>query len=1115
MTQPKTTNIFTSPQSINEAADQTLVDSLTNSFPIENKNYSLQISNVKVHKKDFTQHDEKDAILKSKSLTYPIKGDLTLLSKLTGKVVDHIKDFPLLDTFHITGKHTLMYKGNNYIVSNQLQLLPGVYTRTRENTGELEAHVNTGKGQSFRIVLDPRLRVFFLEIMNTHTPIGPVLTHVFGITKSEALKYMPEEVWDANMAYTMGKEEKIIKSLYSRMVYSKETNPSLDQMAGELRKSLEASTLNEETTKVTLGKSFSGVNKEAILLTLKNLVDVHKGDRPEDNRDSLQFKRVQNLPDYLRTRFAKDHETVRKVKNKLTFGLEKIDQNAPKITAAVPSKPFNRVYSAYIQKSSLISTPQETNPIESLENVGKVTVLGPEEGGISEERGVPMSARNIDPSHLGILDPSRTPESSHAGIDQRFTMSARRDKEGRMYAKVLDNQGKLHYLSVTDMMQSVIGFSDQRVSKDKIVEAQDHGELKRVPRSKVQYWISDSNDLYTVTTNLVPFLNSNHPGRLTMAGKAIPQALSLVDREQPLVQTVDSEGVSLTKVIGELVSSTSPVDGIVVKSTPKEIIIKDSQGGLHKERAVKNLPFNMKGFQDDEKPLVEVGQKVKKNQVIFENNYTKDGVLSLGKNLVSAYMPYKGFNHEDGIVISESAARGLSSHHADKVDYEVTPDTVAKKVLLKRYFPGKFTPDQLNKLDDSGYARVGAIMEHGDPVFAVLERRSPSPEDRILGNLHKSLVNPYRLVMEPWMHEEKGEVVDAYTDSKTIRILLRSIKHLEVGDKITGLHGNKGVISLIQPDDAMPTFKTTGKPVDLVLNPASVTSRINLGQIMEASAGKIAQKTGKPYYVKNFDTGNNVVNLQKQLKEHGLSDTDELIDPKTGHSYGQIFNGPTYITKSYKTTSGNVANRNVGGYDNTHQPIKGGEEGSKAVGWMEMLGLLGSNARHNLREIATTKSEQNDEYWSKFIRGEPLPKPKTTFATQKFFDYLKGSGINVKIEKGNVVASPLTDKDILSMSNGEIKEPSMLNAKNLDPEVGGLFDQVITGGLKGNKWSHFKLAEPIISPVFESPVKSILGISTVEFDNITSGKYGVEDFGEKTFKIVDTSTGKEIRTLKI
>lgn len=1109
------TRIFSSPREINDKADQALVESLSSTFPIENKNYILHLDNVKAYPKNFSNLDEKDAILKSKSLTYPIKGDMTLISKATGKVVDKAHDMKLLDSYYLTNKHTLMYKGNNYTVSNQLQLLPGVYVRTRENTGELEGHFNTGKGASFRIVLDPKLKVFFLEAGASHTPLSPILTNVFGVTAAEAENYVPKDVWEANVEYSAGKEDKILRRLYARLVYSKEQNPSLETMEKELKESLLRSTLNGETTQITLGQSFNSITKECILATIKKLVQVHTGEVPEDNRDSLQFKRVQNLPDFLRTRFAKDHETVRRVKNKLTYGLEKIDPHNPKISDAVPLNPFSKVYSAYIQQSSLISTPSETNPLESLENVGKVTVLGPAEGGISEERGVPLSARNIDPSHLGILDPSRTPESGHAGIDQRFTLTATRDEEGRLYARVVDKKGETIHIPVTKMMSSVIGFADQKNNGSDTVEAQDHGEMRRVPRSKVEYWISDPTSLYTVTTNLVPFLNSNHPGRLTMAGKALPQALSLVNREIPLVQTLNHLGTPFVKAIGRISSTAAGKAGEVIEANEKRVVIKTAEGEKHIIQPVKNLPFNMKGFHDDEDPTVKVGDKVKANDSVYNNNYTVNGHLSLGKNLTAAYLPYKGYNHEDGIVISKSAADTLTSHHAYKVDYEVNADTVAKKSLLRRYFPGKFTSDQLNKLDDQGYVKVGETMEFGDPVYAVLEKREPTPEDRLLGRLHKSLVNPYRLVSEEWNHEEAGTVVDSHTSSKNVRILIRSKKPLEIGDKLTGLHGNKGIVSLVLPDSEMPYNKETGKPVDLLLNPASVTSRINLGQIMETAAGRIAQKTGKPYLVKNFESGNNVRNLQEELKKHGLKDTDELIDPKSGKSYGQVFNGPQYIIKLYKTTTENLSARNVGGYDNVGQPTKGGDEGSKSIGWMEMLGLLGSDARKNLKEISTVKSENSPEYWTKFIRGEPLPKPKMTFATQKFFDMLRGSGVNVKIHNDSVTASPLTDKEILSQSNGELKEPYMLNAKNLEPEDGGLFDQVVTGGIKGNKWSHYSLAEPIVNPMFENPVKSVLGINTAEFDNINSGKYGVKNLGSGKFEIWDNVLNKKIRDLHI
>lgn len=1118
------TRIFSSPDEIGRKVDAALVKGLSGQFPIEGKNFRLEAVNLRAERKPFTHEDEKKAILESRSLNYPIKADLRLVDKATGKVVEEVKDFSLMDSFHITGKHTLLYKGNNYTVANQLQLRPGVYTRSRE-TGELESHFNTGTGRSFALTLEPQTGMFYVEVGSSKIPAAPLLTKVFGIGPKEAGGYVPPEVWADNIKATSGKEDRYVADLYRRMVSTAKQIPSAspEQMAAQLRESLEGSLLNTQTTHATLGKSFSGVTHEAILLALKNLVDVHGGRREEDNRDSLQFKRVQNLPDFLTTRFGKEHQIVRLIKGRISRELDRMDPSAPKLKGAMVPKPFNKFFSDYILKSNLVATPSETNPLESIENVAKVTVLGAGEGGITSERGVPMGARDIDPSHLGIIDPSRTPESSHAGIDQRFTITARRDDDGNLYTRVKDKNGKVQFLSVHEMMNSVIGFPHQdgtqegstKPSPDQVIQAQVRGELGECKRSQVDYWLADTTDMYTVTTNLVPFLNSNHPGRLTMAGKAIPQALSLVDREAPLVQTTNGQGVPFVKQLAAVASTTAPIAGVVVKADKNSVSIQPEAGGKPLAvKAVRNLPFNMKGFHDDESSLVKVGDHVKPGDQLFESNYTKGGVLSLGKNLQVAYLPWKGYNHEDGLVISKSTAQGLSSHHAYKVDYEVNENTVAKKALISRYFPGYFTKEQLANLDERGYATVGAKVNHGDPVYVVLEHKEPSPEDKMLGRLHKTLVTPYRLVQEVWTHDEVGTVVDAHTATRQVRFILRSIKELEIGDKLTGLHGNKGIVSLILDDHEMPYIKETGKPVDVLLNPASVTSRVNLGQLMETAAAKIAQKTGKPYLIHNFSKASNVSELKRELESHGIEDSEEIVDPGSKKVLGKILTGPQYFIKLYKTSDQNWSARNVGGYDSNNQPSKGGEEGSKSVGYMEMLGLLGSNARSNLKEIATVKSENNPEYWEKFLSGQPLPKPKTTFVTNKFLNYLTGSGIKTTLQGGKISASPLTDTDILGMSNGEIKDALLINAKNLEPERGGLFDPVITGGLRGTKWSHYRLAEPIVNPLMERPIKSILGLSTKEFEGIAHGKIGVRKEGD-TFHLHDVDTGSAIRSVKV
>lgn len=1109
--------IYSRPDELSKQVDVALMRGIQNQFPLENKDFRLELSNLVVTKRDFNHADEKEAILKSRSLTYPIKGDLRLIDKATGRVVDTLEGFPLADSFAITGKHTMMYKGNNYSVANLLQLKPGVYTR-RKDDGMLESNFNTKSGRSFSLVLEPETQLIYMQIESSRVPVAPLISDVFNIADMRVQKFIPAELWRENLRAAEARKTHYINSLYTKLVPRRLQLPdgTRDAKLQSIRLALESSGLDPTTTKRTLGDSHDSVTADALLKALSNLIAVHRGDREEDNRDSLQFKRVQNLADAITRRFepGKEHESVARSLSKLKFNLEKIDKNAPKIKDAVPAKPFNKVFTNFILQSPLAFTPSETNPIESLENVGKVTLMGKGEGGIPDDKSVPDAARNLDPSQLAIIDPSRTPESSSVGVDQRFTVNAHRDREGNLYAKVVDNQGKDHYLTPDQMMNSVIGFPGQDKSA-KTVQAQDHGQIKEVSRSKVQFWVPDSTDMYTITTNLVPFLNSNHPGRLTMAGKAIPQALSLQDREEPLVQTIDGRGKAFVDKLGKFVSTTSPVTGTVVKSTSSEIQIKDDSGTLHKIPFVKNLPFNMKGFLDDEPTKFQIGDKVRKGQVLADNNYTKDGKLALGKNLYAAYMPYKGYNHEDGLVISETAAKKLNSLHSYKYDYYMKPDTVDKKEIFRRYFGNDFTPDQLNKLDDRGFIKKGSRIHYGDPIYAILEKKQATPEDKMLGKLNKILVNPYRKVVEIWEHEEPGEVVDVHTESRAIRILTRSVKPLEIGDKLTGLHGNKGVVSKILPDEEMPMSKDTGKAVDILLNPASVTSRINFGQVMETAASKIARKTGQPYFVKNYEKSSNISDIKKELEANGLSDQDEIIDPKTGKSLGKALAGDQYMLKLYKTTDQNYSARNIGKYDAYGQPSKGGGEGSKKVGYMEFLGLLGSDARKNLKEIGTVKSELNTDFWEAFAEGRPLPKPKQTFATKRLFDYLKASGVNTRFDGESIQAAPMTDHDILQLSNGRLDNPKFLNSRNLEPEKGGLFDNAITGGLAGDKWSHYELAEPIPHPLYERPIKSLLGLSKREFDGITSGAMGVHKHDVGNYTIVDTATGSILRELSL
>jgi hypothetical protein len=273
-----------------------------------------------------------------------------------------------------------------------------------------------------------------------------------------------------------------------------------------------------------------------------------------------------------------------------------------------------------------------------------------------------------------------------------------------------------------------------------------------------------------------------------------------------------------------------------------------------------------------------------------------------------------------------------------------------------------------------------------------------------------------------------------------------------------------------------------GNPIDLLFTSAGIVSRINPAQVIEASLGKVAHKTGKPIAMQQYAAQDNVQFAKEQLAAHGLKDKETVLDPMTGKKIPDIFVGRSYILKLFKTTDSNWAAHGADRYDFNEQPARGGDDGAKALGKMEFDGLVAHNARNILREAATIKSQKSDEFWRAVQLGLPTPAPTTTFAYNKFLGLLQGAGIKVDKQGTRLALGPLTDADIAKLSAGALRDPhKLLKAKDLTPEVGGLFDPGTTGGMGGTKWTHVDLHEPVVNPVFEEPVRRLLGLTQKEF----------------------------------
>jgi DNA-directed RNA polymerase subunit beta' len=492
-------------------------------------------------------------------------------------------------------------------------------------------------------------------------------------------------------------------------------------------------------------------------------------------------------------------------------------------------------------------------------------------------------------------------------------------------------------------------------------------------------------------------------------------------------------------------------------------------------------------------PVVKVGDTVEKGKLLADTNYTKGGDLALGTNLNVAYTPFKGYNFEDGIVISENASKKLTSEHMHREGIKKERGTVLSKKRFLAETAGRVTKEQAAKLDDEGVVREGTRLVHGDIMIGALKEEAASRERQALAQFSKGKIKPVVARPRTWDKEYEGTVSQVVRHGKDTTIYVKTETPAGIGDKIVGRHGNKGIISMVLPDHEMPHTKD-GESMDVLLNQSGVPTRINLGQALETAASKIAKKTGKTYVVNNFDPKNPdyTRGMLKELKDHGLSDQEELIDPQTRKSYGSVLAGKQYIMKLEHQAEKKMKNRFRGPYSVNRSPKGGGDSGGQQMDMFGLTALLAHGAKENIRESQTSRSDMNDDFWMSIQAGDPIPAPKIPFAYKKFEGLLRAAGVDVEKNGNELQLAPLTDSQVLKMSNGELKRPERRLEGNAKPAEGGLFDPEVTGtrwpnGEMGDKWSHIKLAKRVPNPVFEQPVRTLLGMTGKQFNSVMAG----------------------------
>lgn len=1080
-----------------ELLQKTTIKSIKGLFPIAGQNRTLHLTDVwaddRLDPGDFQSQFK--AKVGERTWGVPIYGSFAILDK-GGKVLKKKEKVRLVTLPKLTPRFSYIVKGTEHQIANQLRLRPAGYT-VRTGPGGIKGQINLAKGYSGQIEMHakPETGVFRLKVGQAYQRLYPIL-NALGVSDAEMAKRWGDEVLQANKDMKPAEYDNSIKSFAKSVLRRNYTNT--ESAAEALRDFVKDTAMDGDINKRTLGASHKNMSGLFLADMSKSILSVLKGEKDPHDRNALEFKEYRQLADLIEERLS-----MNEYKNKVTRTIRN-NLNSParaKVEDIVGSSVINHHIEAVFNLPELHQLPKQLNPVDMFNTASMVTVMGP--GGIREKHQITDDMRNVHPSHLGFLDPVHTPESASVGVVYHLPAGVS-SKEKTLLTRAINlKTGKLERIDPAKFADSVIAFPGQRDAKGKwrnpkeVVVLGKGNETKTVSSKEVDYILQSPKQVFSVASNLVPFLPTNSGGRTLLAAKLAEQAVPLQHREIPLVQTKLGGKTTFEKLMGDAFSITSDVDGTVSKVKDDRVTVKDSEGKTQTYQVYKNFPLNFKSFVDSE-VRVKAGDKVKKDQVLADTNFTKDGILALGKNLKTAYVPYKGYNFEDGIVITDEAAKKLTSEHLYSESAQASDRFMIDKRRFVAHYPAVYTKSQIDKLDDGGVIKKGTVLQPGDPVIARLRKDEIDPENLQLAKLSRTLVRPWKNDSISWHGDVPGEVVDVQRHGNRVKVYIKTREPAQIGDKLVGRFGNKGIVTRVIPEAQAP-HDGDGNPVDIMLNPHGVITRINIGQILENAITKKAIKDGKPYVVDNFSGENYTKAIQTEMDKAGLSDTEELFDPETGKSIGKVNVGNTYILKLEKQARSQFSARGAGpGWrysQHTQEAVKGGEEGSKALDLLTFYSMLAHGSRSNLREMATYKATRNDDFWSALKTGSLLPAPKPTFAYNKFISYLKGAGVNVKQEGSSLTLSPMTDKEVDKISNGPIKDFQFVRAKDLAELKGGLMDRQITGGLRGTHWSHIDLSEPIVNPIFEQPVKSLLKLKNREFKGLLEGRMYVNKEG--------------------
>ncbi|MFT9008521.1 MAG: DNA-directed RNA polymerase subunit beta [Bifidobacterium sp.] len=1002
-------------------------------------------------------------------------------------------DFPLQ-----TPHGTFIIGGTERVIVSQLVRSPGVYfDRNRDRTSDKEvygAKIIPSRGAWLEFEIDKR-DVLGVRVDRKRKQSAIVFLEAIGMTKEEIRKAFEGYplVLDALEKEPINDQNTALTDLYRKIRPSDTATPE----AG--RNLLESFYFNNKrydlarvgrykiNRKLGLEADFNdrSLQREDIISTIKYLVTLHAGEQTfkgKRNGDDVDLRvDVDDIDHFGNRRIRQVGELIQ---NQLRTGLSRMErvvrermttQDAEAITpqSLINIRPVNATIKEFFGTSQLSQFMDQNNPLAGVTNKRRLSALGP--GGLSRDR-ASMEVRDVHPSHFGRMCPIESPEGPNIGLIGSLATFGRINPFGFIetpYRKVNDGlvTDDVVYMTADQETEHVIAQANQVIGNDghlveKTALVRDaEGEAEDVPVEQVDYMDVSPRQMVSVGASLIPFLEHDEGHRALMGTNMQRQAVPLIKSERPLVGTgsewrsaVDSGDVILAEKAG------------VVTYVSADIIRTMNDDGTQSSYKLSKFQRSNQTTCYNQVPVIKDGERVEEGSVLADGPATQGGEMALGKNVLVAFMPWNGYNYEDAVIISQRLVQDdtLSSIHIEEYEIDARETKLGSEEIT-RDLPN-VGEDAISNLDERGIIRIGAEVEAGDILVGKVTPKGETeltPEERLLRAIFGEKSREVRDTSLRVPHGETGTVIsvkeitreDAEEDgdelpngvNQMIRVYIAQHRKITQGDKLSGRHGNKGVISRILPEEDMP-FLPDGTPIDIMLNPLGVPSRMNLGQVLELHLGWIAHsgwdinidpeleaewKKHIPAGAEKADPDTPVATpvfdgVQQDalngLLKTTLPDRDGnklvgdhgkavLYDGRTGEPFTKpISVGYMYMLKLHHLVDDKIHARSTGPYSMiTQQPLGGKAQfGGQRFGEMEVWALEAYGAAYTLHEMMTTKSDDVDgrvRVYGAIVKGDNLPPAGIPESFKVLLKEMQSLSLNVEVLNADGVAIDMKDED--------------------------------------------------------------------------------------------------------